>query len=139
VVLLADLEHALGVPASGSGQAWMHKLGANGAHKGYFRRFPALGRGMKPILALTLVLAGCTASGGPPDHPLVGSWQGEKALTLGNTDYRFGSETGYWSATRSEFRYKQESGAQERCDFSLNGRTLVMSSCRLAGRYTRMQ
>jgi hypothetical protein len=44
------------------------------ARPGYFCRFPALARGMKLILALTLVLAGCTASGGPPDHPLVGTW-----------------------------------------------------------------
>jgi hypothetical protein len=106
---------------------------------GHFCRFPALAMGMNRSLALALLLAGCTASGGPPDHPLVGSWQGERPLTLGNTQYRLGSETGYWSATRSEFRYKRASGAEERCDFSLNGRTLVMSGCRLAGRYTRTQ
>jgi uncharacterized cupin superfamily protein len=94
---------------------------------------------MKRTLTVTLMLAGCTAAGGPPNHPLVGSWQGEKALMLANTEYRFGSETGYWSATRSEFRYKRASGDQERCDFSLNGRTLVMSGCRLAGRYTRTE
>jgi hypothetical protein len=88
-------------------------------------------------LALTLLLAGCTAAGNPPDHPLVGSWQGDRPLTLRTTDYRYGSETGYWSAGRNEFRYKKDWGSEERCDFSLTGRVLVMSGCRLAGRYTR--
>jgi hypothetical protein len=104
---------------------------------GYFRRFPALGKAMNRYLALTLLLAGCTASGGMPDHPLVGTWQGEKTLTLKTEDYRYGSETGYWSAGRNEFRYKTESGTRESCNFSLTGRVLVMSGCRLAGRYTR--
>jgi hypothetical protein len=67
----------------------------------------------------------------------VGNWQGEKVLTLRTTEYQYGFETGFWSAGRNEFRYKKESGAQERCDFSLTGRVLVMSGCRLAGRYTR--
>jgi hypothetical protein len=89
-------------------------------------------------LTLTLLLAGCTAAGNPPDHPLVGSWAGEKPLTLRTTDYQYGSETGFWSAGRNEFRYKQQQwGKQEKCDFSLTGRVLVMSGCRLAGRYTR--
>jgi hypothetical protein len=89
-----------------------------------------------------LLLAGCAAAGNPPDHPLVGAWQGEKPLTLKTTEYQFGSsETGFWSAGRNDFRYKKAvaaaDGAQERCDFSLTGRVLVMSGCRLAGRYTR--
>ncbi len=96
---------------------------------------------MKGWLALTLLLAGCAASGNPPDHPLVGTWQGEKPLTLKTTEYQFGSETGFWSAGRNDFRYKKgadtPSGTPERCDFSLAGRVLVMSGCRLAGRYTR--
>ena len=92
---------------------------------------------MNRCLALTLLLAGCAAAGNPPDHPLVGTWQGEKPLTLKTTDYQYGSETGYWSAGRNEFRYKRTAGAQERCDFSLTGRVLVMTGCRLAGRYTR--
>src|SRR5262245_52331261 len=96
---------------------------------------------MKRCLALTLLLAGCAAAGNPPDHPLVGTWQGEKPLTLKTTEYEFGSETGFWSAGRNDFRYKKTTaatnGAQERCDFSLTGRVLVMSGCRLAGRYTR--
>jgi hypothetical protein len=87
--------------------------------------------------ALALLLAGCTAAGNPPDHPLVGIWQGEKALTLTTTEYRYGAETGYWSAGRSDFRFKKASGTSERCDFSLTGRVLVMSACRLAGRYNR--
>jgi len=97
---------------------------------------------MKRCLALTLLLAGCAAPSSPPDHPLVGTWQGEKPLTLKNTEYQFGSETGFWSAGRKDFRYKKTEGAvsnttPERCDFSLTGRVLVMSGCRLAGRYTR--
>ena len=95
---------------------------------------------MRRCLALTLLLAGCAAPGpgNPPDHPLVGSWQGEKPLTLKTTEYLFGSETGFWSAGRNDFRYKTTAAAsQERCDFSLTGRVLVMSGCRLAGRYTR--
>jgi hypothetical protein len=113
---------------------------------------------MKRSLALTLLLAGCAAPGpgNPPDHPLVGTWQGEKPLTLKTTEYQFGSETGFWSAGRNDFRFKKSDsggggasggvsavwagtsgGTQERCDFSLTGRVLVMSGCRLAGRYTR--
>jgi hypothetical protein len=92
---------------------------------------------MKRYLALTLLLGGCAAPGNPPDHPLVGTWQGEKPLSLMTTEYRFGSETGFWSAGSQDFRYKKGSGAEERCDFSLTGRVLVMSGCRLAGRYTR--
>ena len=107
--------------------------------RGYFRRFPPLRKPMNRCLVLTLMLAGCTASSGTPDHPLVGMWQGEKSLTLKNTDYRYGTESGFWSADRKEFRYKTASGAQEKCDFSLTGRVLVMSGCRLAGRYTRTQ
>src|SRR5262245_12147836 len=98
---------------------------------------------MHRCLALTLLLAGCTAAGNPPDHPLVGTWEGERSLTLKTTEYRFGSETGYWSAGRSDFRFKKGAatpvGSQERCDYSLTGRVLVMSGCRLAGRYTRTQ
>jgi hypothetical protein len=90
------------------------------------------------MLMLMLTLAGCMAAGGPPDHPLVGTWQGPKALKLMTSDYQYGSETGFWSADRREFRYKKVAGTQERCDFSLTGRELVMSGCRLAGRYTRM-
>jgi hypothetical protein len=90
-------------------------------------------------LALTLMLAGCTATSGAPNHPLVGTWKGEKTLTLGNSDYHYGSESGFWTAGRMDFRYKTESGAQGRCDFSLTGRELVMSGCRLAGHYTRIR
>jgi len=97
---------------------------------------------MKRCLLLTLLLAGCAAPGNPPDHPLVGRWQGDKPLTLKTTEYQFGSETGFWSAGSSDFHYKKtagtpNNGTQERCDFSLTGRTLVMSGCRLAGRYFR--
>jgi outer membrane biogenesis lipoprotein LolB len=94
---------------------------------------------MPRCLALTLLLAGCTTAGNPPDHPLVGTWQGEKTLTLKTTNYQFGAETGFWTAGSNDFRYKKEGGGQERCDFSLTGRALVMSGCRLAGHYTRVQ
>jgi hypothetical protein len=93
---------------------------------------------MKRILAATLMLGGCAAASGLPDHPLVGNWQGEKSLILKNTEYQHGMETGYWTAGRDEIRYKTSSGQKERCDYSLTGRVLVVSSCRLAGRYTRM-
>src|SRR5262245_21018167 len=93
---------------------------------------------MTRCLSLMLLLAGCAAQSSPPDHPLVGSWRSEKPLTLKTTEYEFGSETGFWSAGSSDFRYKKAAASsQERCDFSLTGRVLVMSGCRLAGRYTR--
>jgi hypothetical protein len=90
------------------------------------------------ILAATLALAGCSAAGGLPDHPLVGTWQGQTPLTLKTTEYRYGAETGYWTAGSGEIRYKTISGRQERCGYSLTGRVLVVSDCRLAGRYTRV-
>lgn len=92
---------------------------------------------MNRYLALTLMLGGCAATGNPPDHPLVGTWQGEKRLALMTTEYQYGMETGYWTAGRNELRYKTQAGKQERCDYSLTGRVLVISGCRLAGRYTR--
>jgi hypothetical protein len=91
------------------------------------------------ILTAMLVLAGCSAPGGPPDHPLVGKWQGQRPLTLKTTEYQFGAETGYWTAGRNDIRYKTESGKQERCDYSLSGRVLVVGGCRLAGQYRRVQ
>jgi hypothetical protein len=92
---------------------------------------------MKKGVALMLLLSGCTAAGSPPNHPLVGTWQGDKTLTLETTKYVYGSETGFWSADRNEFSFKKGSGSKERCAFSLTGRVLVMTGCRLAGRYTR--
>jgi hypothetical protein len=89
-------------------------------------------------LTAMLMLAGCTAAGVPPDHPLVGTWRGEKALTLKTTEYQHGTETGYWTAGRNEIRYKTASGKQARCDYSLTGRVLVVSGCPLAGRYARV-
>ncbi|MBO0764861.1 MAG: hypothetical protein J2P50_09780 [Hyphomicrobiaceae bacterium] len=92
---------------------------------------------MNRYLALTLMLGGCTAASDVPNHPLVGTWQGQKMLALRTTQYKYGSETGYWTAGRNEFRYKTEAGTVESCSFALTGRVLVMSGCRLAGRYTR--
>jgi len=88
-------------------------------------------------LALALLLAGCTTSDGPPEHPLVGTWQGGKTLELTTTEYSYGSETGHWTAGRSDFRYQKAAGAQERCNYSLTGKALALSECRLAGHYTR--
>ena len=89
-------------------------------------------------LAATLMLAGCSAAGGPPDHPLVGSWQGQTPLRLKSTEYQYGAETGHWTAGSNEIRYKTATGKQERCGYSLTGRVLVVSGCRLAGQYTRV-
>ena len=89
-------------------------------------------------LAATLLLAGCVAAGGPPNHPLVGSWEGSTSLTLRTTEYQYGMETGHWTAGRSDFRYKTQTGRQERCAYTLTGRVLVLTGCRLAGRYTRL-
>ncbi len=89
------------------------------------------------MLAATLLLAGCSAAGSPPDHPLVGTWKGERSLVLMTTEYQLGAETGYWTAGRTEIRSKTESGKQARCDYSLTGRVLIISGCGLAGRYTR--
>jgi hypothetical protein len=89
------------------------------------------------IIAATLMLGGCAAATGMPDHPLVGTWQGEKSLTLKNSEYQFGMETGHWTGGRDEIRYKTSGGAQERCHYALTGRVLVVSGCRLAGRYMR--
>ena len=92
--------------------------------------------------ALALLLAGCTASGGPPAHPLVGSWRGAQVLTLNVTEYSYGSEHGHWSADRSSFKFAKSGmpiDKQERCTFSLDGRVLALTDCRIAGRFTRMQ
>jgi len=94
---------------------------------------------MNRSLAIALLLAGCTTSEGAPEHPLVGTWQGGKTLKLSTAEYSYGSETGHWTAGRSDFRYKKSAGSQERCNYSLAGRALVLSDCRLAGNYTRMQ
>ena len=93
---------------------------------------------MTRILTAMLMLAGCAPAGGPPDHPLVGTWQGEKSLTLKTTEYQYGMETGYWTGGSREIRYKTASGKQQRCDYSLTGRQLVVTGCGFAGKYTRV-
>jgi hypothetical protein len=97
-----------------------------------------LPEGMKRILVLALLLASCASPEGQPEHPLGGTWRGSKTLKLSTTEYSFGSETGYWTAGLRDFRYKKAGGPQERCSYSLTGRTLALSDCRLAGQYTRM-
>jgi hypothetical protein len=98
---------------------------------------------MKRVVALALVLAGCTVSEGPPAHPLVGTWQGPKQLTLGITEYDYGGiERGSWTADRVNFKYAKSDlpgSKQERCTFVLIGRELSLTDCRIAGRFTRIQ
>jgi hypothetical protein len=95
---------------------------------------------MLPILALALLLAGCTTPYGAPNHLLVGNWQSTKTLTLTTTEYALGPERGRWTAGDNDFRYKKAGGAQEQCSYTLHmsGKVLFLSDCRLAGRYTRM-
>jgi hypothetical protein len=93
--------------------------------------------GMTRMLAIALFLASCTTAEGPPQHPLVGTRHGNQTLNLAATEYVHGTETGSWTAGRSDFRYKKAGGVAERCNFSLTGRTLVLSDCRLAGEYIR--
>jgi hypothetical protein len=93
---------------------------------------------MKICLLLLLLLTGCTTSMGPPPHPIAGAtWTGTKTLVLGTTEYTYELESGAWTADSKEFRYKREGRAQERCGMTIAGRTLVLTGCRLADRYTR--
>lgn len=112
-------------------------------HFGISGQIAGRGYEMKQVAVLALVLAGCTASEGPPAHPLVGNWEGTKSLTLGVTDYTYGgTEYGAWTADRSSFKYAKSnlpSNKQERCVFSLAGRELSLTDCRIAGRFTRVQ
>ena len=89
---------------------------------------------------LLLVLAGCV-SASQPSHPLMGTWQGQETLVLGVTEYRFGGEHGHWTADSKTFRYKirDELKAAEKCTFSMTGPRLILSDCRLAGRYRRSE
>ena len=91
------------------------------------------------ILAAMLMLAGCSAASSLPDHPLVGVWEGKTALTLKTAEYQHGPDSGQWTAGSAELRYKTATGQKGRCDYVLTGRVLVISDCRLAGRYTRAQ
>ncbi|KAB2918998.1 MAG: hypothetical protein F9K29_07185 [Hyphomicrobiaceae bacterium] len=97
---------------------------------------------MRYTILILVALTGCATSGQPP-HPLAGTWHGAKTLTLGVTDYWIGDERGSWSADTRTFRFVMDSGtlavvrAEERCHFSLSGRTLVLSGCRMSGRYVR--
>ena len=98
---------------------------------------------MRYAIPIMVTLSGCVA-GGPPDHPLTATWQGEKTLELSPAGYRFGEEFGSWSVDKQILRFvRNDPGGQpvrrgeERCNYSLNGRVLMVSDCRLAGRYTR--
>ena len=97
---------------------------------------------MRYAILVTIMVSGCVA-GGPPDHPLTATWQGAKTLDLSAAGYRFGDEFGFWSVDKQTLRFVRDSDGQpapkgeERCNYSLNGRILVVSDCRFAGRYVR--
>jgi hypothetical protein len=69
----------------------------------------------------------------------MGAWQGQKPLVLSVSEYSFGDEHGHWTADSRTFRYKMHDAgkAAEQCIFSMTGSRLVLSDCRLAGRYRR--
>ena len=83
------------------------------------------------------VLAGCATSE-PPKHPLVGTWRGNRTLTLTSNEYVYGSERGFWSADRHTLRYVAGAKPEEQCSFNLVGRNLTLGDCRLAGEYRRV-
>jgi hypothetical protein len=98
---------------------------------------------MRYTISVMLIVSGCVA-GGPPDHPLTATWQGEKALELSAAGYRFGDEFGSWSVDKRTLRLLKNNTAdptarkgEERCNYSVNGRVLTVSDCRFAGRYVR--
>lgn len=93
---------------------------------------------MRFAILLFLAFAGCASSSQPP-HPLMGAWQGQKMLVLGLSEYSFGDEHGQWTADSGTFRFKvrDSAGPAEKCTFSMTGPSLVLSGCRLAGRYRR--
>ena len=98
---------------------------------------------MRYTIPIIFMLSGCMA-GGPPDHPLTATWQGATTLELSAAGYRFGEEFGSWSVDKQTLRIVSKDAAgqparkgEERCNYSLNGRVLTVSGCRLAGRYVR--
>jgi hypothetical protein len=97
---------------------------------------------MRYVIPVTIMLSGCVARG-PPDHPLTATRQGAKTLELSAAGYRFGDEFGFWSVDKQTLRLVKDPGeqparkAEERCNYSLNGRVLLVSDCRFAGRYVR--
>ncbi len=95
---------------------------------------------MRLGIPLCLALAGC-ATATQPAHPLMGMWVGQKSLVLDVSTYSYGEEHGDWTGGGRTFRYKRSgsSGAPEECGFSLRGRILEISGCRLAGRYRRSE
>jgi hypothetical protein len=95
---------------------------------------------MNKALPLALLLAGCTTPMGPPPHPIAGTtWKGDKTLVLTTTEYVYESESGSWTADTKEFRYRRHGGAPERCSMTIVGRAMILSGCRLAGRFTRQE
>jgi hypothetical protein len=88
------------------------------------------------IFALA-VLTGCATSE-PPQHPLAGTWRGNRTLTLNSNEYVYGSERGFWSADSRTLRYVAGAKPEEQCSFNLVGRNLTLGDCRLAGEYRRV-
>jgi hypothetical protein len=97
---------------------------------------------MRSAIPIMLLVSGCVA-GGPPDHPLTATWHGAKTLELSAAGYRFGDEFGAWSVDKQTLRLLRNPDGQpsrtteERCTYALNGRVLMVSDCRFAGRYVR--
>jgi hypothetical protein len=97
---------------------------------------------MRYAILVMIMVSGCVARG-PPHHPLTATWQGVKTLDLSAAGYRFGDEFGFWSVDKQTLRLVRDSDGQparkgeERCNYSLNGRILMVSDCRFAGRYVR--
>jgi hypothetical protein len=97
---------------------------------------------MRYAIPIMVVASGCVA-GGPPDHPLTATWQGVKTLELSAAGYRFGDEFGAWSVEKQTLRMVRNPDGEpvrkgeERCTYSMNGRVLMVSDCRFAGRYVR--
>lgn len=99
---------------------------------------------MRYAIPMMIMVSGCMA-GGPPDHPLTATWRGTNTLELTAAGYRFADEFGYWSVEKQTLRIVRSDPSgnpaqkgEERCNYSLNGRILVVSDCRLAGRYVRV-
>jgi hypothetical protein len=98
---------------------------------------------MRCAILISMMVSGCVA-GGPPDHPLTATWHGAKTLELSAAGYRFGDEFGSWSVDKQTLRLikgdpvgQPAAAGEERCNYSLNGRVLFVTDCRLAGRYLR--
>ena len=78
-------------------------------------------------------LAGC-ATVNQPTHPLVGVWNGQKALILGVSEYRYADKRGQWTADSRSLRFRVvgSSHGVEQCSFTLRGRSLELVEPRIS-------